>query len=114
MAKQAGQLLWRRMTLQFDEGETKDVDTGITQVNRSFPDGEPDLASRLQIILMPPAIPSNGGNVVIQSQPFLDPITDTVHVLLRNAGPFTHVTLFFFDPHTLIGPGLADPYWIDD
>jgi len=127
MSTKAGALLWHRMRLTLSAGLTT-VDTGLTQLNKSFANdsiGEPPLgvaiappgppdgtlpASRVHVIPMSP-IPA--WTSVTHGEPFVDPATGTVKVTFNNvvspAGPVT-INVLFWDPHTIVGPGQADTY----
>jgi hypothetical protein len=127
MSTKAGALLWHRRRLTLSAGLTT-VDTGLTQLNKSFANdsiGEPPLgvaiappgppdgttpASRVHVIPMSP-IPA--WTSVTHGEPFVDPATGTVKVTFNNtvspAGPVT-INVLFWDPHTIVGPGQADTY----
>lgn len=108
MGKKAAALLWNRMRAPVHDGVI-DVDTGLTQPNRSFPSyslNEPDLASRIQVV---PLAPLSKWAGVTHGEPYLDPITGTVHVQFA-AGADGDVNVLFWDPHSILGPGDADPY----
>jgi hypothetical protein len=99
------------IVLPSEEG-TRDVDTGLTQVNQALSDpplGDGIVASRVQVI---PLAPVDGWLGLTHGQPYLDPITNTVHVVFAIGGqrPDTTINVLFWDPHTIIGPGEADPY----
>lgn len=114
MALQAGQLLIRRMQLALAPGAT-DVDTGLVQanlgVNPDPPVGGVDgvTASRVMVDVLPPW--PAWANLTV-SEPVLDPVTKTVHVIFTNAGGTAHINVLFWDPHTLMGPVDADVYTI--
>jgi hypothetical protein len=108
MSKKAGALLWNRRRLDF-EGGPVDIDTGLTQVNKSFGGmslNEPGLASRTQVV---PLSPIAGWAGVTHGEPFFDPATGTVHVTITTPG-VTTLNVLFWDPHSILGPGDADPY----
>jgi hypothetical protein len=118
MSKVAGALLWNRMAITFPPSTfTLDVDTGLTQVDRALSDpplGNGLVASRVQVI---PLAPVSNWAGMTHGEPFLDPITNTVHVVFTPGGaqpePPYQVAPFnvlFWNPHTLVGPGEADPY----
>lgn len=120
MGLKAGALLWNRMRLTIPAATNGggpgilDVDTGITQVNKSFADmseGEPsfDDPSRIQVMPLAPISEWNTG--LTHGEPFLDPATGTIHVVFSNPvlNPAT-INVLFWNPHSLIGPGEADTY----
>jgi hypothetical protein len=130
MSKNAGELLWRRRHITLAPG-VQVVDTGLTQVNRSFAGmslNEPPLgvtiappgpadgalpASRVQVIPMSPYIPT--WNDITHGEPFVDPATGTVKVTFNNATPGSPppsvtVNVLFWDPHAIAGPGDATTY----
>lgn len=91
------------------------VDTGLTQVGRAFPEqstGEPAFTdpSRIQVIPLAP-VSAWATPPVSHGEPFLDPATNTIHVTFSNpvASPAT-INVLFWDPHTLVCPGAADLY----
>lgn len=120
MSKRSGTLLWRRMQFGslFLDGLEHDIDTGLTQVGQALGPDEPPIdgnigPSRIMVLVLQQFIPT--ANIQLKRQPFIDPVTNTVHVLLQNTGdPTQGVSILFWDPHTLIGPGQADPYAIPD
>jgi len=122
MSKKAGALLWNRMRVEILDGVI-DIDTGLTQPNRSFPDyspNEPFLgipgaappvagtppASRIQVI---PLAPLDVWVTVTHGEPYFNTTTNTIHVQFSN-GLTTFINVLFWDPHSLIGPGDADTY----
>jgi len=122
MGLKAGALLWNRMRFQVLDGVI-DIDTGLTQLNRSFPDyspGEPPLgvnaavspiagtlpASRIMII---PLAPLSDWASVTHGEPYFSTVTNTIHVQFSN-GVDVFVNALFWNPHSLIGPGNADTY----
>ena len=122
MSNQAGALLWNRKTVAFGPSQASvDVDTGLTQVNRGFGEDPPLggsglIASRVQVI---PLAPTAGWADVAHGEPFLDPATNTIHVVFVHGGvlpepplpfQFPSFNVLFWDPHTSIGPGKADTY----
>jgi hypothetical protein len=122
VGRKAGELLWNRMRFDIAGGtitvnsfipSSVDIDTGLTQVNQSFPDmspGEPGFGSpsRVQVI---PMVPMGAWAAITHDEPFLDPATGTIHVVFHNNNttPVT-VNAFFWDPHSMVGPGDADTY----
>jgi hypothetical protein len=94
---------------------TLDVDTGLTQVNQSFPDMSPEEPgfgvgdSRIQVVPMSP-IPL--WTNITHSEPFIDPVTGTIFVTFTNngVGDVSNLNVLFWDPHSAIGPGEADTY----
>lgn len=113
MSNVAGALLWNRMAVELPpNAPTLDVDTGLTQVNRALSDpplGNGIVTSRVQVI---PLAPIDGWLGLTHGEPFLDPITNTIHVVFAIGcqRPGATINVLFWDPHTLIGPGEADPY----
>jgi hypothetical protein len=110
MSKNAGELLWNRQRINIDD-ETIDVDTGITQVDRSFGDmslNEPTFGnpSRIQVI---PLAPTSEWIGLTHGEPFFNSATGTIHVLFQNNSDTTFNVLFW-DPHSILGPGQADFY----
>jgi hypothetical protein len=124
MGKKAGALLWNRMRLTLANGLT-DVDTGLTQLNKSFDSesvGEPPLgvndtaapapgtlpASRIQVV---PMAPTALWVDISHSEPYFNTTTGTIHVEFSNSGKTpAGINVLFWDPHSMIGPGDADPY----
>lgn len=130
MGLKAGALLWHRMRITLPAAttlapSTLNVDTGLTQPNRSFesyspgepplgvvaavppPDGTPP-ASRIQVI---PMAPLAAWTLVTHGEPYLDTDTDTIHVLFTNSGPTPiEINALFWDPHSMVGPGEANTY----
>jgi hypothetical protein len=95
-----------------------DIDTGLTQLNRSFAGmspGEPGFGSpsRVQVV---PLSPIANWAALSHGEPYLDPATNTIHVVfgggLSPEPPFQRlpVMVLFWDPHSMIGPGDADFY----
>jgi len=132
MGRKAGALLWRRMRIQIPGASTmgppgvNSVDTGLMQPNKSFADyspNEPPLgvtvappgpadgtppASRIEVIPMSP-IPA--WTTVTHGEPFVNPATGTIWVTFTNTGsPDQTINVFFWDPHSMVGPGQADTY----
>lgn len=108
MSKKAGNLLWSRQHLTLAQGTTE-IDTGLTQVQRGFGNmspNEPNLASRVQVIML---APTAGWGGVSHGEPFVDPATGTVKVAFTASNPVT-LNVLFWDPHSVAGPGDADPY----
>jgi hypothetical protein len=130
MSKNAGQLLWNRQRINLPAGTTQ-VNTGLTQINRSFESesiGEPPLgvtaappgpapgtlpASRVQVI--PLAQTDKWANVT-HGEPYLNPATNTIFVAFQNASEIgiTDLNVLFWLPHSMIGPGDADTYNLAD
>jgi hypothetical protein len=124
MSTKAGALLWNRQRITLPPGLTT-VDTGLTQVNKSFagmspnepplgveaaPPGPPDgalPASRVQVI---PMAPMSAWALIGHGEPFVDPATGTVKVTFNNGGAPVEVNICFWDPHSMVGPGQADAY----
>jgi hypothetical protein len=137
MSTKAGQLLWNRRHIHLESIEGApvelDVDTGLCQVNKAFDEssnGEPSLgvagiaapapgtlpASRVQVI---PMAPTGPWALVTHSEPWYSTVTDTVHVTFFAPAEMApeeptdiEINVLFWDPHTGIGPGQADPYGV--
>lgn len=114
MSKVAGQLLWNRKRIVFAPATTTlNVDTGLTQVNRALSDpplGDGIAASRIQVL---PLAPLAGWANITHGEPFLDPATNTVHVVFTydsEQGSPLPFNALFWDPHTSVGPGDAMTY----
>ena len=130
MSKRAGALNWRRMVVEVpNQIGGVDVDTGLTlpAQERAFlanSENEPrfDLdgvvGSRIQVIPLAPLTEWFATNPVTHGEPFLDPATDTIHVHFypRSTGGEQGVVVastlnvLFWNPHSSIGPGMAEPY----
>ncbi len=123
MSKKAGALLWHRMRITLQGGDT-DVDTGVTQLGKSFENdslGEPPLgisgvapppsgtlpASRVDVV---PMAPTTAWTNITHSEPYFNTTTNTVHVVFTNASAPIEINVLFWDPHTIVGPGQADTY----
>jgi hypothetical protein len=125
MGLKTGALLWNRQNLVLPIGFTS-INTGLRQVNKGFPDmspNEPPLgvmsappgppdgtppASRVQVI---PMAPLGIWVAVTHGEPFVNPATDTVWVTFNNAGQTpAEINVLFWDPHSMVGPGLAMTY----
>ena len=123
MSKNAGNLLWNRRRITVSV--TVDIDTGLTQVGRSFgnssqseppfgvngtvspPDGTLP-ASRVQVI---PMAPLSKWATITHGEPYFNTTTGTVHVQFATGeGPVTNLNVLFWDPHTVAGPGAAVTY----
>lgn len=128
MSTKTGQLLWSRQTISVPGGGgSLAVDTHLTQLNRAFAgssDDEPGLgteslippnpataaASRIQVI---PQMPLTEWSGVTHSEPYFNPTTQTVWVTFTTSlasRPPAALTVLFWNPHTLAGPGAADNY----
>jgi len=126
MGTKAGALLWNRRRITLTNCVNTTIDTGLTQVNKSFagmspnepplgitiaPPGPPDgslPASRVQVI---PQAPLAAWSVVTHGEPFVDPADGTVKVVFVVTGhtPVT-INVLFWDPHSIVGPGQASTY----
>ena len=119
MSRKAGTLLWRRKKVEFPPSTgTIDVDTGLTQVDRSFGDmspGEPGFGAPSRVQVVPLAPTANWGSIS-HGEPFLDPATNTIHVVFSVGftpePPFQlqPLNVLFWDPHSIVGPGDAEAY----
>jgi len=113
MGTKAGALLWNRMRIAVPGNDTLDVDTGITQVNQSFADMSPDEPgfgdpSRIQVM---PMMPIDAWATISHGEPYFDPATGTIRVAFSNTDEGTvTINALFWNPHSLVGPGEADPY----
>lgn len=125
MGTKAGSLLWNRRHLTLVPGLTP-VDTGLSQVDKAFgsmslnepplgvtsaPPGPPDgtlPASRIMVI---PEAPTAAWTNITHGEPYLNPATGTIFVTFNNSDktPAT-INVLFWNPHSLVGPGDADPY----
>jgi hypothetical protein len=117
MAEKAGALLWNRVYKQLAEG-TQTVNTGLKQPNTGFGDyspGEPPLAgspdpggvgSRIQVIPMSPLTAWAG---VRHGEPQVNEDGE-VEVTFEIPDGGRLLNVLFWDPHSMIGPGAADPY----
>jgi hypothetical protein len=95
------------------------VDTGITQVNKSFAGMSPDepgfgSPSRVQVI---PLAPTSSWANIGHSEPTLNPATGTIEVAFFATGLIPEppyqlppLNVLIWDPHSIVGPGEADPY----
>lgn len=130
MSKNAGQLLWNRQRIDLLAGTTQ-VNTGLTQVSRSFESesiGEPPLgvtlvppgpangalpASRVQVI---PLAQTDKWVGVTHGEPYLNPTTNTIFVAFQNnsESTITDLNVLFWLPHSMVGPGDADTYNSED
>jgi len=125
MGLKAATLLWNREHLVLASGITS-FDTGLTQTNRSFadyspnepplgvssaPPGPPDgtlPASRIQVI---PMAPLGVWVDITHGEPFVNPATNTVWVTFNNNSKTpAEINVLFWDPHSIVGPGLAATY----
>jgi len=124
MSRKDGALLWNRQRIALPFGVT-DVDTGLTQVSKTFADqspNEPILGIISTVSPVPGTLPPSRVHViplaptlewvpdVTHSEPYFNPMTGTVHVEFTNNGRPVTVNVLFWDPHTLVGPGQADTY----
>ncbi|MGH7177180.1 MAG: hypothetical protein ACREJC_07365 [Tepidisphaeraceae bacterium] len=124
MSANAGNLLWNRARVPVVDGPATDFDTGLKIVNQNWDANsanEPPLgvvvappgptagttpASRVMVIPLPPLAAWSG---ITHGEPYVDPTTGTVHVQFLSATT-TEVNCLFWDPHSILGPGLADTY----
>jgi hypothetical protein len=92
---------------------TLDVDTGITQVNKSFAGMSPSepgfgSPSRVQVV---PLVPTAAWTNITHGEPTFNATTGTVHVLFSNPTAFAaEINVLFWDPHSEVGPGQAMTY----
>lgn len=119
MSKKAGQLLWSRRQLILPAGATI-VDTGLTQVSKAFPPGEPSLGASLssppsstgvasRVAVLPQAPLSTWANIT-HGEPYVDPTTGNVMIQFTNGGGSATVNVLLVDPHTVMGPGASEGY----
>jgi hypothetical protein len=65
--------------------------------------------SRIMVIPLPPIAP--WVQVAIPTEPFFNPNTGTVNIVLANGGLLpVQLNLLVWDPHSIVGPGQADVY----
>jgi hypothetical protein len=126
MSNKAGTLLWNRQRITLaGNGAATDVDTGLQQPNLQFgnsSDAEPPFgaasnvsppdgtlpASRIQVI---PLAPTGVWATITHGEPWLSIVTGTIHVRFVNTSETGEtINVLFWNPHTLVGPGLADTY----
>jgi hypothetical protein len=123
MGTRLGQKLWHRERFEVPAVGAKPgehtVDTGIKQPNTGFGDyspGEPALeadgpvGSRIQVIPMAGGDGLANWTQIRHGEPFVD--GGTIHVTFYNDGPLVTVNCFFWDPHSMVGPGDADRYTV--
>jgi len=67
-------------------------------------------ASRIQVI---PLSPISNWVGITHSEPYVSTATNTVHVTFHGS-PDVQFNAWFWDPHTLIGPGQAMTYNSED
>ena len=112
MAKRGGQLNWNRMRLVLQGGHN-DVDTGICWPNKGFNHGQPVLSggvgtpSRLMVIPLLPLMTT----LEIVGEPFVDPVTKTLHVIINNVGNPGTTNILFWTPSAFESPGMAAEYF---
>jgi hypothetical protein len=138
MGVKAGTLLWNRrhvtVPMRTNNGPFL-VNTGLRQPTHGFADyspGEPSLgsfasvastlvplvppvppilpvvASRVQVV---PMAPLSEWTLITHKEPFVDPRTGEVWVEFSNGGKEdAEINVFFWDPHSMVGPGSADTY----
>lgn len=131
MSTKAGTLLWRRMKVTVPSSGVIDVNTGLIQQTKNFPDqspNEPPLgrtalvspppgatpASRIHVIPLAPITQWLG---VFHAEPYVSTVTNTIHLAFSDvaAQPQVHnINVMFWDPHSVVGPGHADTYNIAD
>lgn len=127
MSIKAGQLLWNRQRINlYGDGLATSINTGLTQLNKSFandssdepplgiaalappPDGATP-ASRVHVIPMAPIAKWNG---VTHSEPYFNTTTGTVWInfYCPIEGGVQDLNVLFWDPHSSVGPGQAETY----
>src|SRR5258708_492079 len=122
MGVNAGNLLWHRMriTLASGSGAGNLINTGLRQSIAGYAknsDREPPLdgtvlvGSRVQVIPMPPTL---AWASISHEEPHLalaaGATAETVHVQFTTDGSSAEINVLFWDPHSIAGPGNADPY----
>jgi hypothetical protein len=103
MAFASGALLLNRVQLTLENGVT-DVDTGLTEVSLAV---SPILAARVMVL---PMAPTPNWEFITHANPTFSAITSTVHVAFTNSSSTITLNVFFWDPHTIVGPVDADSY----
>jgi hypothetical protein len=127
MSINQGQLLWNRkhIVLAAGGGAANLIDTLLQEPQQAFQNSsvnEPPLgvmaaappadgtppASRIMVI---PLSPLPAWTTVTHGEPYFDTTSNTVKVQFTNSGE-TGITInvLFWDPSTMIGPGLAQTY----
>lgn len=125
MGTKAGALLWNRQRITLAAGITS-IDTGLSQTDKAFgsmspnepplgivaaPPGPPDGTGPGSRVMVVPEAPTLAWTDITHGEPFVNPATNTVWVTFNNAGKTpAEINVLFWDPHSLIGPGQADPY----
>jgi hypothetical protein len=118
MSKKAGALLWNRQRVTVPAATnggppgTLDVDTGLTQENKAFAGmslNEPTFGnpSRIQVV---PLSPIPAWATLTHGEPFFNTTTGTIHVVFSNAAGAATINVLFWDPHSIVGPGVAVTY----
>lgn len=113
MSKIAGQLLWNRVhdtvPAQVDQTPgTLTINTQIAQVSKAFGDdpalvGEP---TRIQVI---PLCPTASWTYITHGEPVL--VNGQYQITFTNTDTNPAViNVLFWDPHSHVGPGMADYY----
>lgn len=108
MALTAGQLHITRKVLLLPTG-ANDVDTGIIQTELDVSPGQARLSTDPSRVVVIPV--GNVGpflDIASISEPFLDPTTNTVHVIINVSNNTLHVNVLFLDLSTFAGPGRVD------
>ena len=115
MGLKAGALLWNRMQIEVepDTFGVASIDTGLRQPNQSFANysvDEPSLGGVPSRVMVVPMLPLTPWASVEISEPYIGP-NGNDYVDFDNTGdaPVT-LNVMFWDPHSMIGPGDADPY----
>lgn len=119
MTARAGNLLWNRVHQDLVGGENN-IDTLLKTSIQAWGADQPSLglhqaappalgaipASRVMVIPLPPLAAWTGVEI---GEPYFDTDTNTVHVTMSAPDDVT-VNVLFWCPHTIDGPGQADPY----
>jgi hypothetical protein len=65
--------------------------------------------SRLMVVPLPPIAP--WVQITIPTEPFFNPNTNTINIVLANGGLLdVQLNFLVWNPHTIVGPGQADVY----
>jgi hypothetical protein len=109
MPIRSGQRLWNRKHLVLEVGENI-VPHGLTQLRRNI---DPQFAPAVQIIPLPPLDAWAGVQLGAQ------PDSENVMFIVPDTGGKTgkpeqvELDVLFWEPHTVVGPGDADEYIIE-
>lgn len=105
MSKIAGQLLWNRVRIDSLPNGSTSISTGLCQKSLAF-GTDPNLAARVMVI---PMSDTTKWATITHSEPYVS--NGVVYVDFANSGgTLLDVNVLFWDPHSHIGPGMADDY----